>query len=158
MDLFTKLLLGTGLLLITSSITCHAAATGHRVVSDVARQLPESAVRPHMDPKSTDNLTQMNTTGMPVDRHAEIRERIPDAMWPVYFLTTSFLDVVQLKYFTHLNETFGFESFYDIGQSFDDDGWVEWLLYFIGFAICLTVGIIMTIGMLVGGIVFPCCR
>ena len=68
-------------------------------------------------------------------------------------------DLVQLSYLYEVEEKTGrtFKTWDDLVESFEED-WSDWVEYFIGYTLCVTVGVVLIIAMPIVGAIVACCR
>ena len=106
--------------------------------------------------------TDAEPTDPPKLPRPDHRALVDSGLLALYDMTHFFLeDMVHLgRYLTWMEEEKGVDM-YDkdaVVDSFDDGGYWDWVDYWIGFTICVTVGCIAIIAMPFVGISVACCR
>ena len=88
----------------------------------------------------------------------DVSSSLEEGMMAVYTLANGFLeDVVQRNYLTEYVETYQLDTIDKYKESWESE-WDSWLLFYVGFVVCLSIGVVLTLTMLLACFIFPCCR
>lgn len=106
------------------------------------------------------NISASNAEeNMEYEDRARTRDGANGGMVPLFDMLKIFLnDVVQPKTIGDLMDDFGIETFDDFTSDEFLDSWKEWVLYIVGFAVCVVVGVLFVIVMPICGCCYCCCR